>query len=114
MSSQLTDYQWDRIQEFLAGHPRVYVGNAVQCRRFVEAVLWIVRSGAQWRFLPLEHGDWNTVYKRFQRWCDNGVWEAMHRNFSTDADMEHIMIDSTVVRAHACAAGAKGGSRIRH
>ncbi len=45
-----------------------------QCSRFVESVFWIVRSGAQWRFLPKEYGQWNTVYRRFADWADKGVW----------------------------------------
>ena len=114
MSPQLSEIQWEKIHQFLSQHPNAYVGNPNQCRRFIEGVLWIARSGAQWRFLPEHFGAWNSVYKRFQRWCANGVWEAMHRSFSTDADMQQVMIDSTVVRAHACAAGAKGGSRDRH
>lgn len=104
----LTDEQWTKIRAFLRSDPHVYIGTDEQaCRRFVEAVLWIDRSGAQWRLLPPDYGNWNTVYKRFARWCDQGVWERMLAHFADDADMEHGILDSTIVRAHPCAAGAE-------
>lgn len=103
---KLTNDQWTKIQAFLAQDRNAYVGNADKCRRFVEAVMWMSRSGAQWRLLPSEYGNWNSVYKRFARWCDNGVWERMLAYFADDPDMENGMVDSTVVRAHASAAGA--------
>jgi transposase len=103
---RLPDDQWTKIREFLKQDPNAYVGNEANCRRFVEAVKWISRSGAQWRLLPGEYGHWNSVYKRFARWCDSGVWERMLEHFADDPDMENGMVDSTVVRAHASAAGA--------
>jgi transposase len=103
---RLTDEQWTTMRELLYQDPHAYVGNEADCRRFVEAVKWMSRSGAQWRLLPAEYGNWNTVYKRFARWCDNGVWERMLAHFAADPDMENGMVDSSVVRAHACAAGA--------
>jgi len=103
----LPNEKWTKIVNFLRDDPRAYVGNENECRRFVEAVLWIDRSGAQWRFLPDKYGNWNSVYKRFARWCDHGVWERMLAHFADDPDMEHGMIDTTIVRAHACAAGAQ-------
>lgn len=109
---ELRNDQWSKIRKFLRSCPDVYVGNSAQCRRFVEAVLWMARSGAQWRLLPEPYGNWNTVYKRFARWCEKGIWERMHHHFADDPDMENIIIDSTIVRAHPCAAGAsakKGG-----
>ena len=104
---KLRDDDWMKIQAFLRSYPGIKVGAARKCRRFVEAVLWMSRSGAQWRLLPAEYGNWNSVYKRFARWCDTGVWAAMMRHFADDPDMEHVLLDSTIVRAHPCAAGAQ-------
>ena len=103
---ELQNDPWSKILQFLRSCPDLYVGREADCRRFVEAVLWMARSGAQWRLLPEHYGNWNSVYKRFARWCDKGVWERMHQHFVHDPDMENLIIDSTIVRAHPCAAGA--------
>jgi transposase len=100
--------QWTKIRAFLRQDAHVYLGRDEQAtRRFVEAVRWIDRSGAQWRLLPLEYGHWHTVYKRFARWGDQGVWARMLAHFAAEPDMAHGILDSTIVRAHACAAGAE-------
>lgn len=105
---KLPDDQWAKVRDFLRADPNAYIGrDEAACRRFVEAVTWIGRSGAQWRLLPAEYGPWNTVYKRFARWCEKGVWERMLTHFADDPDMENGLIDSTIVRAHPCAAGAQ-------
>lgn len=116
MPELLTDTQWAKICEFLQEHPRVYVGKEEDCRRFVEASTWALRTGAQWRFVPESYGKWNSIYSRFARWADRGVWQQMHKHFVDDPDMEWVLPDSTVIRAHACAAGApakKGGNPNR-
>ncbi len=104
---KLSDEEWKNIRDFLQQEPNAYVGNEVKCRRFLEAVKWISRSGSQWRLLPIEFGNWNSIYKRFVRWCQAGVWERMLAYFAQTADMENGMIDSTIVRAHPCAAGTE-------
>jgi len=104
----LSDDEWTKIRDFLLQDPNAYVGtDEGACRRFVEAVKWVSRSGAQWRLLPEKYGKWNTIYKRFVRWCEHGVWQRMMTYFADDPDMENGMIDSTIVRAHPCAAGAE-------
>ena len=113
----LRNDQWRKIRSFLDENPKVYVGRERQCRRFVEGVLWMTRSGAQWRLLPKRYGNWNSVYKRFDRWSERGVWQELFEYFADDPDMEKLMLDSSVIRAHACSAGApqvKGGKRHRH
>ena len=102
----LRDDQWEKVYLFLKDHPRVYAGKEEECRLFIAAVFWITRSGAQWRLMPENYGNWNTIYKRFARWCDHDVWDEMHQHFVEDPDMENIMLDRTVVRAHPCASGA--------
>ncbi|MEN9423866.1 MAG: hypothetical protein RL122_1249 [Pseudomonadota bacterium] len=103
----LTDDQWALLHEFLRAHPRVYVGNPERCRHFLNSVLWILRSGSQWRSLPPDFGHWNSVFKRYDRWVTAGIWDEMFAAVSVDADLQEGFIDSTIVRAHACAAGAK-------
>jgi transposase len=103
----LTDDQWSLLHEFLRAHPRVYVGHPDRCRHFLNGVLWILRSGSQWRSLPPEYGQWNSVFKRYDRWVTAGIWDEMFAAVRVDADLQEGFIDSTIVRAHACAAGAK-------
>lgn len=102
---KIADSQWRKIYVFLKAHPDVYAGKQAACRRFVEGVHWMLRSGAQWRELPEQFGNWNSVYKRFAGWEERGIWADMHAEFSQDPDMESVLLDSTVIRAHMCAAG---------
>ena len=102
----LSPNQWNQIIQFLRGRTDLYVGQEAECQRFIEAVLWVNRSGTQWRLLPQEYGNWNSVYKRFARWADRGIWQQLHQHLAGEPDLEYLIIDSTVVRAHPSAAGA--------
>jgi transposase len=107
----LTDEQGVTIWTLLVAHPRVYVGQPEACRRFLNAVLGVLRRGAQWRLLPAEWGHWHSVFKRFSRWAERGVWTDWHRQVAHDPDRQEGFLDSTIGRAHACAAGAKKARR---
>lgn len=102
----LSDEQWRKMLPVLRAHPNAYAGREDECRRFLSAVLWMARSGAQWRLLPGEYGYWNTIYRRFARWSEQGIFEQLHQALADDADLEHLLIDSTTIRAHPRAAGA--------
>jgi transposase len=104
--AELTDHEWNKLFEILLSHNRVYVGTEERMRQFMNGVLWILRSGAQWRLLPKHFGKWNTVFKRFSRWCEWEIWEEVYKACMVDPDLQQVLIDSTVVRANACAAGA--------
>lgn len=107
MQVKLTDDQWQKILPVLKSCPQIRLGAGRNVRPFLEAVLWVTRSGAQWRLLPKHFGNWNSIYKRFARWSELGIFEKLFDHFSSDPDMEYLMIDSPIVRAHACAAGAQ-------
>lgn len=103
----LRDDQWDRIKEGLPGGEGLAGRPVADNRRFVEGVIWIGRNGGRWRSLPAEYGKWSAVHKRFKRWSDNGIWQSIFNELAISADTEWVMIDSTIVRAHQHAAGAR-------
>lgn len=76
---------------------------------YINAILWIARSGAAWRDLPERFGSWKTVYSRFCKWRDDGTLLKIFQALNEEADYENLSIDSTVVKAHQHSAGAKKG-----
>lgn len=96
-----------KILAFLRSCPPVKVGSARNCGRLGEAVGWIARSGAQWRLLPAEYGTRHSGYQRYAGGCEAGVGEAMRPPFAHDPDMDKVLLDRTIARAHPCAAGAQ-------
>lgn len=104
MYATLANSTWARICPFLKRHPRIR--KAEDAHVFLNAVLWILRTGAQWRALPESFGKWNSIYKRFRRWSDLKIFEELLDVLSRDADYEWLSVDSTTIRAHMSAAGA--------
>lgn len=104
---ELTDEQWDKIKDALPGKQSDPGRTASDNRLFVEAVYWVGRNGGRWRALPPVFGKWYSVHKRFLRWAEKGVWQMIFNTLAVNADTEWLMIDSTIIRAHQCAAGAK-------
>ncbi len=103
----LRDDQWERIEDLLPGKASDCGVTAKDNRLFVEAVLWIARTGSPWRDLPCELGKWHNTYTRFSRWSKKRVWQRVAEAVSNDADLQALLLDSTIVRAHQHAAGAQ-------
>ncbi|NKL01025.1 IS5 family transposase [Rhizobium leguminosarum bv. viciae] len=106
----LRDEQWERIAPHIIGDERTRGSSGRDNRMFVEAVLWIVRTGSPWRDLPEVFGEWNSVFRRFSRWSQKGIWWRMFAAMSDDPDFEYLIVDSTIIRAHQHAAGGKKGA----
>lgn len=111
---ELSEAQWGRVEPMLPGKASDPGRTAEDNRLFINGVLWVLRSGARWSDLPERYGKYKTVHKRFTRWARAGVWERIFALLARDRDNEYLMIDSSIVRAHAQAAtGQKGGRTIR-
>lgn len=110
----LTEAEWALIAPLLPPE-RGRVGRpSHDNRRVVNGIFWTVRSGARWVDVPERYGRWNSVYRRFRRWAQAGVFEVVLETLAGVLADERIqMVDSTIVRAHAQASGAKRGAQRR-
>ena len=106
----ISDERWARIEHLLPGKPSDPGRTARDNRLFLDAVLWIARTGAPWLDLPERFGKPNTAFQRFSRWAKTGVWQRLHAELQ-DPDLDWLMLDSTTVRAHQHAAGAQKRGR---
>ena len=102
---------WEAIYQNLRKEKGLHTKSEEKLRLFYEAIWYIGRTGCQWRFVPSYYGDWRALHSRFFRWAQKGVWERLLENLKIDPDMETVMIDATIVRAHACAAGYEKDSQ---
>ncbi len=101
----IKDTEFEEILKFLVQVKGIHKNDVERLRRFIEAVYYVCRSGCQWRLLPFYYGHWRAVHKRFKAWIKHNIWKRLFEFVQKDPDMELAIIDATVVRAHACAAG---------
>lgn len=109
----ITDRSWSVIEPLLPGTTRDRGVTAKDNRVFLEAVLWRVRVGGPWRDLPEGFGAWNSIFRRFRRWAQRGVFQRVFEAVSGDPDFEYVLVDGTIISAHQKASGAKGGLSIK-
>ncbi|UES60021.1 IS5 family transposase (plasmid) [Roseibium aggregatum] len=105
----LTDAQWAKIEPHCLGKPTAPGRSGRNNRLFIEAVLWIVRTGSPWRDLPAMFGNWNTAFRRFRDWREADIFKRIFDALSDEPDMEYAMVDATIVKVHRHGQGAKGG-----
>jgi transposase len=114
---ELTDEQWARLAPLLPPQKPHTGRPGKDLRTIINGIHWILRTGAPWRDLPARYGQWKTVYSRFLRWQQAGVWAkiwtALQEQADADGrfDWELHSVDGSVIRAHQHAAGAKGGTQ---
>jgi len=103
----LTDEQFAKIEHLLPGSEGHVGVTAKDNRTFIDGVIWIFKTGAPWRDLPERYGHWKNVHRRFSRWSSTGVFDKIFQLLSEDADMEFLLMDGTIVKAHQHSSGAK-------
>jgi transposase len=107
----ISDRMWLLLEPHLPGRVGSWGGIAQDNRCFINAVFWILRTGAPWRDLPPDYGDWKNTHRRFCRWRDKGIWEGLLEQVVADPDYEWLMIDASHIKVHPHAAGAVGGNQ---
>lgn len=103
----LRDDQWEQVKPFVPGGRKGKRGPRSDGRRFFDALLWMARSGARWRDLPERFGPYQTAKRRYYHWIEMGVFDRLFEAVARDPDLEWLMLDATVIRANAQAAGAR-------
>lgn len=103
---ELTDQQWSAIQHLLPGREGTRGPTVPENRLFVDAVLYVAKTGIPWRDLPERFGKWNSIWRRFDRWCAAGVWEKLPQVLG-EPDLEELSLDSTTIKVHLSACGSR-------
>lgn len=118
IGGQLSASKWRQIEDFLPGRAGHVGVTAKDNRNFVNGLLWVLRSGSHWKDLPAEYGNCKSVHNRYTRWARSGLWQRIFQVLLNDSGNRHVMIGSTIVRAHRLslrrqAASGKGGAKVR-
>jgi len=110
MRFDLTDEEWALLEPLM---PKSRKGARADDRRIMNAIFYVLRTGMPWRDLPERYGPYTTAYNRFNRWSRRGIWKKIFDKLASQSRDSLYLIDSTIVKAHRAASGAKGGSKIR-
>ena len=104
----ISDAEWELLEAHMTGQPGQHGGIAKDNRKFINAVIWILKTGSPWRDLPPDYGKWGTVHQRFIRWQRKGMWKKLFEILKDDKNFEWLMIDSSYVKIQLeLAAGIK-------
>ena len=107
----VSDAVWSKLEPYLPGTKGQVGRPSKDNRLFINAVFWILRTGAPWRDLPPDYGNWNNVHRRFSRWRDKNIWGKLLEILIDNPDFEWLMIDTSHIKVHPHAAGAVGGNQ---
>ncbi len=107
----ISDHVWCLLEPHLPGRKGAWGRIAYDNRLFINAVFWILRTGAPWRDLPPDYGDWKNTHRRFCRWRDKGIWEGLLEQLISEPDFEWLMIDASHIKVHPHATGVEGGNQ---
>lgn len=112
---ELSAREWERIKDYLPPERSGQKGRPRKDNRMMlNGILWILRTGCQWRELPESYGSWQSVYARFRKWEKDGIFEKIFRELNRDANMEYICMDSPAIKVHESANGGvkKGDPKL--
>jgi transposase len=110
MRFDLSDEEWALLEPLM---PSSRKSGRVDDRKILNAIFYVLRTGMPWRDLPERYGPYTTAYNRFNRWSRRGIWKRIFDTLASRSRDSLYLIDSTIVKAHRAASGAKGGSKIR-
>ena len=106
---RLRDAVWASLHVKLVAIPGIWKRDVERLRGFVEAVVYVLRTGVAWGDLPERFGQPNSLYRRFRRWAQQGIWDALFESGIPEDELETVMVDATITKAQRFASGARGG-----
>jgi transposase len=110
MRFDLSDDEWALLEPLM---PKSRKSARADDRKIMNAIFYVLRTGMPWRDLPERYGPYTTAYNRFNRWSRRGIWKRIFDTLAAKSRDSLYLIDSTIVKAHRAASGAKGGSKIK-